>query len=235
MKKVFFVAALLFTTVALRAQTPEQSLELWNRQGTAGYEDLPVVADLRLFEFEIGTGVHFGPRWGDMKARPGANLIFELRLNRPEPWDFALQFKGTNMIHTPAGEGPRIKSTIMAPSLFVDYNIRPSRRTRFFAGVGFGGSFADNGAVVMTGPGTGIMFSQNENAFAVTPRAGVSLFNFLRITAEYSITDRDYSRFGLNVGLTLGGSYKNQYWTRRGRKFNFWEDVAPSIINNLVD
>jgi hypothetical protein len=219
--------------MTLAAQTPHQSMDLWYRQCNLGYEDLPVVEDLRLFEVEMGGGVNLGRRWSDTKVRPGTNFILELRLNRPEPWDFALQFKGSNFTHRPNEGGADIKTTIIAPSLFVDYNIRPSRRTRFFAGVGFGGSFVDNGAVVMTGSASGFLYGGNESAFAVTPRVGVSLFNFLRLTAEYSITARDYSRFGLNVGIIFGGSYRSGYVDRRSGRQIFWEDVAPAIIDSI--
>jgi hypothetical protein len=232
MKNFSFALTLLFSSFALHAQTPQQSLELWNRQGTAGYEDLPIVADLRLFEFEIGTGLNIGPKWEGVGAEPGANLIFELRLNRPEPWDIALQFKAAGFRHTVPEMN--VRTTNFNPSIFVDYNIRPSRRTRFFAGVGFGGNFADDNAYIPVGSNTAFWLQDNANAFAVTPRAGVSLFNFLRITAEYTITSRDYSRFGLNIGLTLGGSYKSPYIDRRSGRQKFWDDVAPAIINSLV-
>lgn len=233
MKNLLIVLVSLFSAGMLRAQTPQQTQDFARKQGVAGYEDLPVIADLRLFEFEMGVGMNLGRKWGDIKAKPGTNLIFELRLNRPEPLDIALQFKMANFTHNES-EGARIRTTIMAPSVFVDYNRRFNRRTALFAGVGFGGTFASNDAVYPIGPSAGLWFQENENAFAVTPRVGVSLFNFLRVTAEYSFTARDYSRFGLNIGLTLGGSYKGTYIDRRSKKEKFWEDTVPAIINNFI-
>jgi hypothetical protein len=168
-----------------------------------------------------------------MKTKPGANLYVELRLNRPEPFDFALQLKGANFTHT-AGDHMNVRTMIFSPSLFADYNYRLSRRTRLFVGVGFGGVFAGNDAYIPIDSNSYYWMQDGKSALAVTPRAGVSLFNFLRLTAEYSITARDYSRLGLNVGIMLGGSYKSPYVDRRSRKQKFWEDTAPAIINSLV-
>jgi hypothetical protein len=194
---------------------------------------MPVVEDLRLFEVEVGGGVNFARRWGEAKAHPGTNLIAELRLNRPEPWDIALQFKGANFKHT-APEGVSIKTSNIAPSLFVDYNIRPHRRTRFFAGVGFGGNFSDSDAYIPVTANSSLWIQDGGSAFSVTPRVGVSVFNLFRITVEYTATARDYSRFGVNIGLVLGGSYKSTYIDRRSGKQKFWEDTAPAIINSIV-
>ncbi len=233
MRKLFIVAVLIFSAAGVgRAQTPQQSLELSRKQGAPGYEDMPVVEDLRLFEVEIGFGVNFAPRWDDMRARPGTNLFAELRLNRPEPWDVALQFKGANFKHVTT-EGMSIKTMIFNPSIFVDYNIRPSRRTRFFAGIGFGGNFAGNDAYIPAGTNSAFWIQDHSNDFSVTPRVGVSVFNFLRVTAEYTVAARGYSRFGVNIGLVLGGSYKSPYVDRRGRQ-KFWEDAVPAIINSLA-
>jgi hypothetical protein len=213
-------------------QTPQQLYELSRKHGVAGYEDMPVVEDLRLFEVEVGGGVNFGRKWGEAKPHPGTNLIAELRLNRPEPWDIALQFKGANFKHTTA-EDVSIKTTIINPSLFVDYNIRPHRRTRFFAGVGIGGNFSDSDAYIPAGVNSFFWIQEHGSAFAVTPRVGVSVFNFVRITVEYTATARDYSRWGVNIGLVLGGSYKSPYVDRRSGKQKFWEDTAPAIINSI--
>ena len=215
------------------AQIPQQSLELSRKQGTAGNEDLPVIEDLRLFEAEMGFGVNFSsPREG-MKTRPGTNFFGELRLNRPEPWDVALQFKGANFKYV-AGGGVSVRSTAIAPTLFVDHNLRFNRQTRFFAGIGIGGDFVRNQTVIPTGSSSGIMFDRSANAFAVTPRVGVSVFNFLRVTAEYTVATHDRSRFGVNIGLVLGGSYRSTYVDRRSGRQKFWEDTAPAIINSLV-
>jgi len=200
------------------------------KQGAPGYGDLPVLANLKLFEFEMGTGMSVGPAWGDLKMRPGANLFFELRLNRPEPWDFALQMKGAKFSHVAPG-GAKIRTTAFLPTLFVDYNHRVSRRTNLFAGVGMGGNFAQSESVVMTTPSTGVWLTGGKNAFAVTPRVGVVVMNGLRLTAEYTFTHRDYSRFGLGVGLVFGGSYKSALRDRRSREQRFWENILPSIIN----
>lgn len=237
MKKSLIALALLFVAGALHeveAQTPRQMYE--GVSGSQEWEGFPVIEDLKLFEFEIGTGINFAPRWGEFRARPGANLNMELRLNRPEPWDFALQLRGANFTHEIGDNGNigKIRTSIFSPGLFADYNHRFNRRTALFAGVGVGGMFAANETRVPINPGTGFVFQDGRNAVVVTPRVGVCVFNFLRITAEYSITARDYSRFGLNVGFTLGGSYKSPWVDRRSGKQKFWEDVAPAIINSVV-
>lgn len=230
MKKIV-TAVILLSATALSAQTPRQSSDLSHGRGAAYLGEMPAVANLRLLEFEMGTGMNVGPKWGDdLKIRPGANLVFELRLNRPAPWDFALQLKGARFTHTLPG-GVKIRTMNMAPAVFVDYNHRVSRRTNLFAGVGLGGNFAQNESVVMTSPSTGVWFSQQESAFAVTPRVGVGVFNAFRVTAEYTFTHRDYSRFGLGVGVVFGGSYKSPYIDRRSREQRFWEDIFPSIID----
>jgi opacity protein-like surface antigen len=208
-------------------------IDLSRKQGTQGYDDLPEVDDLKLFEFEMGTGVNFSRGPEGMRTRPGANLFFELRLNRPEPWDVALQLGAAKFTGVATGS-PDVRTTIFSPSLFVDYNHRFNRRTMVFAGVGLGGAFADNRAFDLFSQSAGRMFSDNAGAFAVTPRVGVSFLNFLRLTASYSITARDYSRFSLNVGITVGGSYKSPWIDRRSKKQKFWEDTAPAVINILT-
>ncbi len=234
MKRLLIAAAIVFSAAALRAQTGEQSMELARKQGTAGHEDMPVIEDLRLFEFEMGFGMNLSPRWDGMKARPGTNLFFELRLNRPEPWDIALQLKMANFRHEIPGGAGRITTMNFSPSVFVDYNLRPNRRTRFFAGIGLGGNFAGNDTHIPTGPNSAFWIQDHSGAFSVTPRAGLSVFNFLRITAEYTVTAHDYSRFGVNIGIALGGSYKSPYVDRRSRGERFWEDTVPAIINSLI-
>lgn len=232
-KSGLLVAVVAIFPASLMAQNPQQSSELFRRQGTEGYEDLPVIEDLRLFEWEMGFGLNLASQWEGMRTRPGTNFFLELRLNRPEPWDVALQLGGANFRHVADKEG-KVITTAFNPSVFVDYNYRPSRSTRFFAGIGFGGDFAGNKTVLLIDPNTGFFFDDNKNSFSVTPRVGVSVFNFLRVTTQYTISARGYSRFGLNIGVTFGGSYRSAYVDRRSGRQKFWEDTAPAIINSVV-
>ncbi len=162
--------------------------------------------DLKLFEFEFGYGVNIAGRWDGAKAKPGNNLILELRLNRPYPFDFGLQLKMGNFEHR-MRDVFRVNSIFIRPSLFFDYNYR-LRNIVLFAGAGLGGSFIQNKAVFYTSSHSGLFFDGRANNFAVTPRIGIAAMGWLRITAEYVITNRDYSCFDFNIGLVLGGSYK---------------------------
>jgi hypothetical protein len=206
MKIRFALAALLLSLSAtgLRAQAPLYTYELSDPQ------------NLRLFEFEFGFGVNIPRSWPALeKTRMGTNFLLELRLNRPRFFDVGLQFKGSNFSHHTPGD-LSVKSQVLRPSLFVDYNYRPSQTLTFFAGAGFGGSFAQDQTTVPIGANSGLLFDGRDRAFAVTPRVGVVAMNGLRITAEYVFTARDYSAFNLNVGVVVsGGSYKKSLRAKR--------------------
>lgn len=176
--------------------------------------------DLRLFEYEFGYGINFGPRWGDIKVnKPGNNLILEMRLNRPEPFDFGVQFKMGNFVHDLPGRA-RVNSIFIRPSLYFDYNYR-IRNICLFTGIGFGGSFIHNEGVEYLSPNFGWLGEGNFRSFAVTPRAGIAFFRgFFRVTAEYVITHRDYQCFNLNFGAVFGGSYKPTAAQKRNRKIS---------------
>jgi hypothetical protein len=181
----------------------------------------PDPEDLRLFEFEFGVGINMPGAWaGVEKVRPGTNFILEWRINRPRFFDFGLQFKGGNFQHRTPGVFT-INSQIIRPTLFVDYNHRPDRETAFFAGVGLGGSFVQNQTVVYLDSHSSLLMDDSSRAFAVTPRVGITILNGLRVTAEYVITEPDYSCFNLNVGLLVGGSYKKPLRQKPGRR-TYW-------------
>jgi hypothetical protein len=203
--------------------------------GVTEYGFAPVDDDLKLLEFEMGTGINFARGLGEMKARPGGNMMFELRLNRPEPWDVGLQLGGAKFRSVAAGL-PDVRTTIFSPSVFVDWNLRLNRRTALFAGMGLGGDFAESRSVVHIAPRTGFLFSGNSTSFALTPRVGVSVLGFLRFTASYTypVSKIDCSRFSMSVGITIGGSYRSRIPDRRSRKQKFLEDVAPAIIESFI-
>lgn len=193
--KAFF-ATLVFSlfTAAGHAQTMSVSSEM------------PEPKDLKLFEFEMACGINFAPRWDELRAKPGGNFIVELRLNRPEPFDFGLQLKMGNFIHSER-DVYKVNSVFIRPTLFFDYNHRFSN-TVLFGGIGVGGSFIQNNTVIHTSPYGGLMHNGSDRHFAVKPRMGIVIMGFFRITAEYVFTHRDYSCFDINFGFVVGGSYK---------------------------
>lgn len=195
---------------------------------------LPYAApELKLFEVELGGGVTFAPVWRGAGARPGGSFFAELRLNRPEPWDVGLQFRGANFSHTVGGV--KVGTMTINPMLFVDYNLRTWRSTILFGGVGVGGCFAYNDAVVMTSPQSGVWLSGEESLPAVTPRVGANLGGWMRVTAEYAITARRYSRLSLSFGIVIGGTHRRSRADRRADHLKLWDDVAaPIIIDQLV-
>jgi hypothetical protein len=193
--KILLVAMFSFFAVGVRAQTWPDSKEEFARR------------DLKLFEFEFGTGLNFARSWAGLKTKPGANFILELRLNRPEPFDFGLQLKMGNFVHQQP-DVFKVNSKFIFPSVFADYNHR-YRNTTLFAGIGAGVSFMQNETTLFLSPSSGLISDYvDRGCFAVTPRAGVMVLNMLRITVEYVFTRADYSRFNLNFGFVFGGSYK---------------------------
>ena len=141
----------------------------------------------------------------------GTNFFLELRFNRPKPIDFGVQLKLSNFTQSIPNVFS-VNCVLINPTLFSDYNYRLNRKTTLFAGLGFGGSISQNTTVIWTTQYDGfdgIFFGDHISTFAVTPRMGVTL-GWTRLTAEYIFTDRNYSHFNLNIGIVIGGSYKNK-------------------------
>jgi hypothetical protein len=163
--------------------------------------------ELKLFEFEFAYGVNFANRLYDIPSIAGNNMILEVRLNRPEPFDFGVQLKMGNSIHR-IYNIVKINTIFIRPSLFFDYNHRLTDVT-FFAGLGVGGTFAQDKMVLysmMSNPG--FAFDGHANRFSVTPRVGFVLMGFLRVTADYAFAGKGYSCFNLSFGAVIGGSYR---------------------------
>jgi hypothetical protein len=171
---------------------------------------------LSLFEFEFGYGLNFANNWDGVKAKMGSNFILDLRLNRPEPFDFGMQLKMGNFIHEER-DILKVNTIFIRPSLFFDYNHRSADFT-LFAGVGLGGSFIQNKAALHTTSNSGLLFDVYANRFTITPRIGVVAMRVLRITAEYVFAGRDYSGLNINFGMVIGGSYTAAEKAQRRRK-----------------
>lgn len=54
----------------------------------------------------------------------------------------------------------------------------------------------------------GAAYKDNTHVFC--PRVGVEFINRIRLTAEYRIMKKEYSFFGLNLGVVFGGGYMNK-------------------------
>ncbi|MDR2936232.1 MAG: hypothetical protein LBU80_02685 [Rikenellaceae bacterium] len=209
MKKLLFLYFL--SLCAIFTLTAQEHNRVKPLEFEAGF---PERADLKPFEFEFGAGINFGKKWDEMNVEASTNFLFELRLNRPEPFDLGLQFKAGNFTHK-IPDIVRMNSIFINPTLFFDYNKRFDEHTALFAGIGVGGSFIRNETYLCIDSYRGVKFDDHANHFAVTPRMGVFVMGRLRITAEYVFTARDYSHFNLNVGMIIGNSYKKKNYNGR--------------------
>lgn len=87
-------------------------------------------------------------------------------------------------------------------TLYTDYNYRPEGWYNLFAGVGLG-----YGEVFRNTVGNPIddPISAWGQRFVFAPRIGAELYNLLRLTLESKIISREYTYWGLTLGVTIGG------------------------------
>ena len=187
---------------------------------------------VQLFEVELGAGFHPSATltYGAPGVKKGHELapqfFAELRTNIDRGnidlavrFDFAKNLKDVDNM--------QIDSRIGTLSVFGDYNFMRGSKLSPFVGLGAGISAAkmhpcmtletayENGSITadryeeeMNNGNSLISFEgERDNAFVLTPRVGVEFINRIRLSAEYRITARRYSFFGLNLGVVIGGNY----------------------------
>lgn len=154
--------------------------------------------NVRRIEVEAGGGFIYAGNYAGNRAKPGMILFIEARHNfTGTPFDVSLQ--------AVTGSFNR-KDDNMAINLnaggifFTDLNWRPGRKAAPFIGLGIGAA-----AVESMGISSGHM---QEAALVLNPRAGIELFEHLRITLEYKRIRPYCSFLGLNVGFAFGGGSK---------------------------
>ncbi len=164
--------------------------------------------NVRSFEFELGAGgtVAFNRNWGSSPV--GLNLMSELRYNIPtNNFDVAFQFMlgSCDWAENESGYSydVRYKSLLVT---FVDYNWRKWKNFSIFAGMGLGYGAID---ATFHNKNAENVFERSDTSFdrsfILNPRAGIELFDHLRLTAEFKYLMTGNPFAGLNVGFVFGG------------------------------
>lgn len=154
--------------------------------------------NVRRIEIEAGGGFIYAGNYAGNRAKPGMILFIEARHNfTGTPFDVSLQaVTGT---FNRKDDNLAINLNI-GGIFFADWNWRPGRKAAPFIGLGIGAA-----GVESMGISSG---HTQEAAFVLNPRAGIELFEHLRITIEYKRIRPYCSFIGLNVGFAFGGGSK---------------------------
>ena len=162
---------------------------------------------VRKLEFEAGLGYSLAmtkeEHYGSLSA------LLELRYNlRHSPWDVGIHYENSvaplesvdyeALYDTRPGFIPTgtIDEDIHYILPVADYNFHRGERLSYFIGGGLGMSICR------------IEYNPR-GSFALMPRAGVELFNHLRLTLSYKYNSHGvYHYLGLSIGGVLGGGRK---------------------------
>lgn len=82
------------------------------------------------------------------------------------------------------------RSIVILPA--VNYNFPVSSKLEFYAGVGAG--------VTLDNTDRGVFNTGMKAHAVVAPQVGMNVFKHLNVSAQYSITQKDFSRLMLGVG-----------------------------------
>ncbi|MCM1501769.1 MAG: hypothetical protein NC115_03775 [Bacteroidales bacterium] len=159
------------------------------------------IVDVRFFECEIGLGGILGNRCGCISSEPGIMFFVEPRFNIPcLPLDVSTQASIYGF-----SRGETSVSSRGSLCAFLDYNYR-WKRVALFAGLGAGIASIDYSyPYVDEQTGSTWTASALSSQFVLAPRAGIELFNHLRLTVECRLITRYFSCAALNIGFAFGG------------------------------
>lgn len=162
------------------------------------------IVDVRLFECEVGVGGITGNRYDGINPTPGLMFFIEPRFNiHGLPLDISSQISLANF-----HRGDTDITIHGSLSVFLDYNYR-WQKVALFAGLGAG--MASIGYVypyIDENTGRTVSANVQANHYVLVPRAGVELFNHLRLTLEYRLSTRCFSYAAINLGFAFGGGYR---------------------------
>lgn len=174
--------------------------------------------DVRIFEYEIATGIQM-PFKGELPHAKGVGygwpVLAEIRMNVPGT-GFDIGFQGKMHVSYIPTDGTHSSTHINEQNIsittYFDYSFRYWKKISLFAGIGIGAqiydydyhfsppSASDRCTEVFTGP----------SVFTAKIRAGAEFWTRLRLTLEYQISARNYSYLGLTVGFVLNGGYRDR-------------------------
>lgn len=185
--------------------------------------DAQDLKSVKLMECEIGLGVNQAGNFddtGDFKAKAGlgVNLFFETRMNvNHGAWDVGIQYAMSffDRDYFARYEEYACRSSVLVVS---DYNFMRGRKIVPFIGLGVGMACFDidtndyeivvnNIGEVVSRQRTYRGDSYKDNTYVFCPRVGVEFINRIRLTAEYRAMKKQYSYFGMNLGVVFGGGY----------------------------
>lgn len=172
---------------------------------------MPRTITWRPFEFEAGVGINMAGKINGGAADIGLRFFIEPRLNIVNtPLDVGLQLSKSSFTRQEDiyGREHEIEHKWMLVT-FVDYNLREWDRVVPFAGLGIGAAAVDNTSSWLDSD-TGRRKDDTvfDRSFVFNPRIGVELYDHVRITAEYKWMRKEYSFWGLSIGVVFGGGQK---------------------------
>lgn len=155
---------------------------------------------VRPVEFEMGMGG--GWAFAEGKSCGSFEMKMELRHNLENaPWDLGVYFAvGEVLEGIPYGwdKKDRLDEVVTYMLPVIHYNFRRGKRLSYFVGGGLG-MYACRWNNITTG------------GLSVMPKAGIELFNRLRISADYKLNFQgDYQYLTLSAGFVFGGGRKKK-------------------------
>lgn len=184
---------------------------------------------VKMFEVEIGAGGLCSSTLNvvDGKAKTSHELFpsffIEQRINIAHgPFDEAINLN--RVVMKKVVNNVMYDSRLWGLTVFGDYNFCRGRKITPFAGLGFGMATANVNCSMPTGKALELgVVSQEDiadsfpdlvdtgalhnNTAVMVPRIGVEFINRIRLTAEYRVMKKQYSYFGMNLGVVFGGGY----------------------------
>lgn len=151
-----------------------------------------------VIEGEVALGLVGGAGHDSFATSQSGEATAEIRFNLPRcPLSLGLQL-GVVKYSREEQKKYRHEHT----TIYTDYNYRPHRAFNLFVGIGLG-----YGETVRSASNSSPNSPTNEfrQHFTFAPRLGVELFNTLRLSLESKILTREYTYWGLSLGLVIGG------------------------------
>lgn len=151
-----------------------------------------------VIEGELALGLVGGAGHDSFDTSQSGEVYTEIRFNIPNsPLSMGLQL-GVVKYSREEQKKYRHEHT----TIYTDYNYRPHRAFNIFGGIGIGYGETIRSASNFSPNSPTNEFRQH---FTFAPRLGVELFNTLRLSLESKILMREYTYWGLSLGLVIGG------------------------------
>lgn len=153
------------------------------------------INSVKPFEVEISVGGTYGIGKYVGENQIGPAFAIEGRYNFPQtPMDLGLEIYGGST--TRKYEDSNLSNRILSLTTYSDYNFMRGKKFSPFIGVGVGIASCK----VVQG------YYGNDAVKAIfTPRIGIEIFNYFRVTAYSKLGYRGYNNWGISVGYAFGG------------------------------